>query len=306
MAIDFKALAAKAVASGVDMTKSVAGGGGDYEAPAEGPGYCRFIAYIETGKQTRKYKGIPTLIDEVQLVFELVGKRHPPREMEDGTKVPYRITVKEKRSLNEKANFFKLFNRMNYKQTAQHIAELLGEGFKCEVVHDKWTGTDGKERTDVVLRNKDGYTIAPPRKEDEDSETGWIEVAVPPALSEVKCFLWQQADMQQWASIYIEGQYPERKNDKGEVTAKAKSKNVLQDRIMTAKNFIGSPMHELLLTNGVAIDLPAVGEGDDEDNEAGNVPAPAAGQAQQAAAILSGAASSSTTSPSDDALGGIV
>ena len=305
MAIDFKALAAKAVADGADMTKSVAGGG-DYEAAAAGPGYCRFIAYIETGKQTKKYKGIPTIIDEVQLVFELVGKRHPPREMEDGTKVPHRITVKEKRSLNEKANFFKLFNRMNYKQTAQHIAELLGEGFKCEVVHDKWTGTDGKERVDVTLRNKDGYTIMPPRKEDEDSETGWIEVAVPPALSEVKCFLWQQADMAQWASIYIEGQYPERKNEKGEVTAKAKSKNVLQDRIMTAKNFIGSPMHELLLTNGVAIDLPAVGEEDEEDNEPGNAPAPATGQAQQAAAILSGAAVSSTTPPSNDALGGIV
>ena len=302
MTIDFKALAAKAVASGADMTKSVAGGGGDYEAPAAGPALCRFVAYVETGKQVKKFKGVEQTIDEVQLVFELTGKRHPPREMEDGTKVPHRITIKEKRSLNEKANFFKLFNRMNYKQSAQHIAELLGEGYKCEVVHDKWTGADGKERTDVQLRNKTGYTIAPPRKEDEDSESGWVDVAVPAAISELKCFIWDHADMQQWGSIFIEGSYPERKDDKGVVTAKAKSKNVLQERIMSAKNFSGSPMHELLLTNGISIDLPDVGY-EDEDDE-GNAEAPASGQPSASGSLP--ASTSSTTPPSDDALGGIV
>lgn len=264
MTVDFKALAAKAVAAGTDMTKATVGGG-DYVGPAAGPGYCRFIAYVETGKHVKSYKGVETTIEEVQLVFELVGKRHPPNEGADGSKIPHRITVKEKLSLNEKSNFFKLFTRMNYKQSAQHIVELLGEGYKCEVVHDKWIGKDGKERTDYTLRTDAGYTIAPPRKEDEEAESGWVDVPVPQALSEIKGFVWAHADLQQWASLYIPGEYPERKNDKGEVVAKAKSKNVLQDRIKAAKNFVGSPIHELLVSNGQPVDLPEPDSVDEDE-----------------------------------------
>lgn len=298
MAIDFKALGAKAAASGADMTKATTGGGGDYTPPAAGPGLCRFVAYIETGKHTKTFQGKESIVDEVQLVFELVGKRHAPRELNDGTKVPHRITIREKLSRNEKANFMKLFQRMNYKQEAQHMAQLLGEGFKCEVIHDTWTGKDGKARTDAVLRNAAGYTLAPPRKEDEDSDTGWVDVAVPSQVSQNKCFLWDHADLEQWASIYIEGEYPERKDDKGVVVAKAKSKNVLQDRIKAAKNFQGSPIHELLVSGGHAIDLPEVDEGNGPpwDEESGVT----------TTAGSSAPAKTLTTSHSNDALGGIV
>lgn len=293
MAIDFKALGAKAAAEGADQTKSVAGGGGDFTPPAAGPGTARFVGYVELGKQKGTFKGVPNIKEKVILVFELVGKRHPPRELEDGTKLPVRVTIEENYSLNEKANLFKLFQRMNYKQDAQHFAQLLGEGYKVEVVHDKWTGKDGKERTDAVLRNAGGYTIAPPRKEDEDSETGWVDIAVPPALSTPRCFIWQQADLEQWGSLFIEGEYPERKNDKGEVTAPAKSKNVFQNRIKQAVNFIGSPIHELLVTNGHGVDIPALDEQDDDEGPAAQAAVPPKPQ-------------SSTTPPSDDALGGIV
>ena len=287
MAIDFKALGAKAAAEGADQTKSVAGGS-DYAPPAAGPGLCRLIGYVELGKQRGSFKGVPTIKEKVQLIFELVGKRHPPRELPDGTKIPVRITVEENLSVNVKANFFKLFQRMNYRQDAQHFAQLLGDGFKCEVVHDKWTGKDGKERTDAVLRNEAGYTIAPPRKDDEDSETGWVNIEVPAALSDIRCFLWEQADMAQWGSLFIEGEYPERKDDKGVVTAKAKSKNVFQNAIKSAVNFQGSPMHALLLGLGQPLDLPDVGE--EEEREEAAAPTPVV----QAPAVL------------NDALGGIV
>lgn len=302
MAIDFKALGAKAAAEGKDMTKAVSGGG-DYTPPAAGPALCRFVGYMEIGKQKTNFKGVPGVKEQVQLVFELVGKRHATGEDEQ----PHRVTVTESFSLNEKANFFKLFNRMNYRQDAQHIAQLLGQGFKCEVVHDKWVGNDSKERTDITLRNAAGYTIAPPRKEDEDSETGWVDVTVPAARSTIRCFLWNHADMEQWGGLFIEGEYPERKNDKGEVTAPAKSKNVLQNKIKSAVNFIGSPIHTLLVAGGAKIDLPAVGEDMDERGEGGE------GNAGQQTPSLTGAsgtsavaAASSTTSPSNDALGGIV
>jgi hypothetical protein len=255
----------------------------------------RFVGYVELGKQQGTYQGKPTVKEKVQLIFELVGKRHPPAEKEDGTKIPQRITIEESYSLNEKANFFKLFQRMNYRQDAQHIVQLLGEGFKGEVIHDTWKDKQGKDRITATLKGAGGYTIAPPRKEDEDSETGWVDVAVPPALSTPRCFLWQQADLAQWASLYIEGEYPERKDDKGVVTAPARSKNVLQNKIKSAVNFIGSPIHTLLIANGQSIDIPTVDE-QDEDEPAGPAQAAPSPKSQQ---------SGTTTSPSD-ALGGIV
>ena len=81
--------------------------------------------------------------------------------------------------------------------------------------------------------------------------------------------------MAQWASLFIEGAYPERKDDKGVVTAPAKSKNVFQDTIKRAVNFQGSPMHTLLLTSGQPLDLPDVGE-DMEDVPELEVKAPVA------------------------------
>lgn len=267
MAIDFKALGAKAASTGVDMTKSQAGGG-DYEPPSAGPGMCRFIGYVEIGKQKGMMKGKEEVKEKVMLIFELVGKRHAVGEDQQ----PHRVTIVENYSLNEKANLFKLFNRMNYRQDCQHLAQLLGEGYKCEVVHDKWTGKDGKERTDVTLRNEAGYTIAPPRKEDEDSETGWVNITVPAARSDIRCFMWNFADLEQWGGLFIEGEYPERKNDKGEVTAPARSKNVLQNKIKGAVNFIGSPIHTLLVSGGQPLDLPEVGEEDDAPAEAPSAP----------------------------------
>ena len=283
MAIDFKALAAKAVATGKDMTKATVGGGGDYTPPAAGPGLCRLVAYVELGKQKGMMKGKEEIKEKVQLVFELTGKRHATSADEQ----PHRITVTETLSLNEKANFFKLFNRMNYTQAARHMAELLGEGFKCEVFHDKWTDRMGKERTDVTFRGPAGYAIEPPRKEDEDSETGWVDVTVPAARSEIKCFLWEHPDMEQWGGLFIEGEYPERRDEKTGVVTPAKSKNVLQNKIKAAVNFQGSAMHTLLLAAGGKLDLPEPGD-DMED-----VP-----ELEKPAATVA--------APANDALGGIV
>ena len=258
----FEALAAKA-ASTTNMTVAQAGGGGDYVPPAAGPALVRFVGYVELGKQKVKYANKPEQIkDKVQLIFELVGKRHPPRETDAGP-VPHRIVVEENYSLNEKANFFKLFTRMNYKQDKTHFVQMLGQGFKAEVIHDTWTGRDGKPRTDAVLRNEAGYTIAPPRKEDEDSETGWVDVAVPPAVTPLKAFVWEHSDLDDWASLFIEGEYPERKDDKGVVVAKAKSKNVIQDRIKNAVNFQGSNIYTLLAAAGQSLDIPKMDEQDE-------------------------------------------
>ena len=302
MTIDFKALGAKAASEGADQTKSQAGGGTDIAPAAEGPCLMRFIGYVELGKQKGTFKGAPTVKEKVRLIFELTGKRHQPVELPNGDKLPYRVTVEENYSLNEKASFFKIFQRMNYRQDAQHIVQLLGEGFKGEIHHRKWTGKDNKERIEVTLKGPGGYTIAPPRKEDEDSETGYVAVAVPEATSPIRCFLWEQADLNQWASLFIDGEYPERKDDKGNVTAPAKSKNVFQNTIKNAVNFKGSPIYTLLAASGQSLDIPKIDEQEeDEGNDGQQTPnqTGATGTSGVAAAPL-------TTSPSDDKLGGIV
>lgn len=299
-AIDFKALGAIAAAAGADQTKTVTGGG-DYQPPAAGPCNLRFVSYIEVGRQKRTFKGAPKVQPEAWLTFELSGPKHQPTVKDDGTKMPHRLTIKLNLSLNEKAGFKKLFNRMNYKGDAQHMVQLLGEAYKGVVIHDEWEGKDKKKRIDAVLKDAEGmFTIAPPRAPifDEDgNDTGEFRVVkVDPAITPLKAFLWEHADMEQWNALFIEGEYPERKNDKGEVTAKAKSKNVLQEEIKRAVNFVGSPIYNLLAANGASLDIPDAEHADDERETAEDQPtSPPAVQKQTVP----------TGAQADDALNGI-
>lgn len=279
MSIDFKALGAKAAATGIDMTKAQQGGG-DYTPPAEGNCRLRLVGYIELGKHSKKYKGVPKIENQVELVFEVSGPKHPPTQTDNGP-VPVRIAETFNLSLNEKAGFFKLFQRLNYKGEATHMIQLLGQPFLGTIVHQKWTGADKKERTSASLRGADGYTIRPPRVEDPESGE-WKVVEVAPAISQLRGFLWDHADLDQWNSLFIDGEYSERKNEKGEVTSPAKSKNVFQNKIRTALNFEGSPIAQILLEKGLGgkLDLPTTDDPesppDDEQVPSGQ---PASGNA---------------------------
>lgn len=299
-AIDYKALGAKAAAEGKDMTKAQTGGGGDYTPPAAGPCGLRLVAYIELGKHVERFAGKPdTVKPKVAMVFELSGPNHPPHVSEDGTVTPIRVTVEENYSLNDKANFFKLFTKMNYAGTATHMIQLLGEAYLGTVVHRKykkksdpadpaqWTGVA------VELKAKDtGYTIRPPRRAKIDEATGmelaeFIPINVAPAITPLKGFLWDYADMAQWACIFIDGQWPERKDAAGVVTSPARSKNVWQDQIKRAVNFQGSPIYSVLAAAGADLDIPdSVRPGDEEPDPVpatpaagGNMPDPLAGVA---------------------------
>jgi hypothetical protein len=276
MTIDFKALGARAAAEGKDMTKPTQGGG-DFEPPAAG--YCRlrFIGYVECGQQKGTYLGKPTLKAQVRMFFEVSGPKHPVRISEDGTRYPaWVVEVKETLSLNEKANFFKLFTRMNYAGAATHMAQLLGESYLGMLYHRTYTGRDGKPHVAIDLNNKaDGYSIRPPRKTDD--ETGEIsQVIVDAPISPIRCFLWDYADKAQWDSLFIDGEHAERKNEKGEVTLAAKSKNVLQALVAGAANFNGSPAHALAAAAGTKLDIPDSEDGADapvEGDEATATPA---------------------------------
>lgn len=260
MNIDFKALgAAVAAENNIDMTKAQT----RQELPPlpEGPCRLRFVGYVELGKQLDQIPGKPAQVkDRVQLFFEVFGKKIEQRTDSEGRAIPNIITFDLNYSLNEKAWFFKLFNRMNYAGDAVHMVQLLGRGYKGEIVHRKYKKRDGSEGIAVELFSKErGYLIDPPRV--EDPETGdWRDLPVPAPTAPIKVFLWSKPSKEQWASIFIDGEWPARTDDSGKVTKPAQSKNVYQNTIKAAQNFKGSPI-EALLQGSDQLDLPAAASG---------------------------------------------
>ena len=221
------------------------------------------IGYIEIGKQKKTYKQQEKVVEQVQLIFELAGGKNAPRELEDGTKLPHRITVTETLSLNEKANFFKLFKKLNYNGEAKHMCQLLGKHWLVNIIHSD-NGKEGADkRVYANVRNDDGYTFRPPVRIVGDELAGdakEIPIPAPEVLSELRLFLWDFPTKPMWDSLYIPGEYEERKDEKtGKVIAPAKSKNVIQEKIKSALNWVGSPMHELL-QEGDGLELGELGE----------------------------------------------
>lgn len=266
MAVDIKKLAAKAKKTGRDFTKTKEGGGSGYEPPAAGPCNLRFVGYFEIGIQKKKFKGTEKKVKQVQLVFELSGKNYPAKELDDGTKLPVRMTITETDSDNVKANINKIFKKMNYDGKATHFAELLGNAYRGRVFHTEKEGEGGAKIIYANLRNDDGYVITPPVVEtvDDDGNVSTKPVKVAEPLTELKLFLWDNPDMEQWASIYIDGEYEAQKDEKtGKIVKPARSKNVLQNKIRAAVNWEGSPM-QLLLEDG-ELDTDDT-EGNDEDD----------------------------------------
>ena len=137
-------------------------------------------------------------------------------------------------------------------KAVQRPVEQIGEPFVVEIFHTK--STDGK-KTYANLRGPNGYNVKGTTV--QDPLTGaQVSVPVDPAMTEIKAFIWDLADKEMWDSIHIPGEYPERKDEKGVVTSPAKSKNLIQNLIMSAKNWPEHPVYAALKAGGVEADLP--------------------------------------------------
>jgi hypothetical protein len=250
MALDLKAKIAEAKKTGPNMTEAQTGG--DYTPPAAGLARARFVGYFEMGQHEEEYEGKKRDRAKVDLIFELSGPNHEPRKLDDGTLVPIRVTVQETLSLSDKANFFKLFAAMNYAGKATHMAELLGDAYVVEVFHKK--SKDGK-KVYANLKGPNGYNIKGTTVQDPlTGKSVMLEVA--PPITEIKAFIWDIADKEMWDSIHIAGEYAERKDDDGKVIAPARSKNVIQEKIMKAKNWKAHPLAAVVAAGGVEPELP--------------------------------------------------
>lgn len=282
-------------------------GGGDYVPPAAGACFVRFVGYVELGIHESEFKGVKKKKAKVALYFEVSGPNHPPREGANGEKFPILLTIEESLSLNEKARFFKLFNRMNHAGKAVHMAQLLGEGYKAEIFHRTYKRSDGSEGVAVELYNKEAgsYSIEAPRRPVIDEDSGlavpgqFKAINVPAATVPTRLFLWDQADLDQWGTIFIDGEYEAKPAEEGKAARPAKSKNVIQNKVKSALNFKGSPMELQLIAKGVALDIPDAESGkqslgDNEDSDGGDAaPAPTPNKPLEGAAaadVLNGIA----------------
>lgn len=253
MTYDLKAKIAEAKKTGPNMNEAQAGG--EYTPPAAGIARARLVGYFELGTHEEEFEGKKRDREKVDLVFELSGPNHEPIKAADGTLIPIRITAQETLSFSEKAHFFKLFASMNaaHGGTATHMAELLGKPFIVEVFHRK--SKDGK-RTYANLRGPNGYNVKGTTVQDPlTCKPVLVEVAA--ALTDVKAFIWDVADKEMWDTIYIDGKYPERKDEKtGEVVSPERSKNVIQEKIMSAKNWKTHPLAAVVAAGSQEPDLP--------------------------------------------------
>ncbi|AHB12115.1 hypothetical protein Paz_18 [Xylella phage Paz] len=273
-----KARLAKAKQVGPNMNEAQQGGGG-YTPPAEGVTRLRLVGYFEVGEHTEQSgKFIGKKNKKVQLVWELSGKNHEPAEHE-GKKIPIRMTQELNYSLNEKATFYKLFVELNacHGNEATIFAELLGKEFIGNVVHS--TKGEGTAKRTYANLTKIRKAV---RLDEDDNE---VPVKVDDPITEPKFFVWDIATMEDWDAIFIDGEYPERKDKDGNVIQKARSKNVLQDKIRSANNFDTLPIAEFIRAGVSAKDEAdmdeALGDDDNTDADAGEdeVHTPADGHA---------------------------
>lgn len=220
-------LAAQDVAeSGIDMNEAVKGGGGGRLLP-EGYAFGRLVEYIEFGKQPQEFQGQakdPAL--EFALGFALTGQGY---QNDDGT--PYVVrTYNIALSRNEKSRAFKLFKALNWKGTAKSFAQLLGETYLVKIKQVPKSKTDPKIVSRIDL---DGFL--PPL--DPVTRQPYPIAEAPDDM--YRLFLWSRPTKEAWDSLYIEGEY------------EGKSKNRIQEQILAALDFQGSPLQQLLMQSGV-------------------------------------------------------
>lgn len=240
---------------GVDFNEAVAGGGG--KLMPEGKALARLIQYVEVGPQPIKQDASKPPVNKFFLKFAVWGKGKDKQstfhEVVDGKMVPGVIRtqmIAVKKDLNSKSGAYKLFKRMNPDKTAKHFAQLINGTFILPIVHNEsGEGENKKVYANIDLEN---ISLAVNPVTDEPFDVPEVEDE-----SLFKLFLWNRPSKEDWESLYIEG-----KNDEG------KSKNWIQDTLLSSPEFPGSPL-DLLLNGGGAgsaiSELPELDEPEQEE-----------------------------------------
>lgn len=251
-----------------DMTDVSSGGGAKRGLLPAGIAFVVFSSYIEYGNQPQTFEGkAKDPQPEFRLGFHVVGGvgTNKDGELEDYVQDGFCPTINAfdcKMSTNEKARAVSYFNAINIAPKGTHFIQKLGTLYTVEIKIGKNKKT-GKDQNEIDFRNLQPAVDAATRKPyttycNAADEVVPLGVVKP---EDVKVFLWNKPPsvtieqyQAMWDSIEIKGEY-EVKDADGKVTGK-KSKNFIQEKCLSALNFAGSSL-EQLLSGGVMPPLDA-------------------------------------------------
>ncbi|BAS69536.1 structural protein [Pectobacterium phage PPWS1] len=209
----------------VDMTEESTGGGA---LMPEGYAMARMVTYIELGMQPQEFNGkAKAPAPEVILGFKLFGGQD---NCYDGR---FLSTFPLALGNSTKANAKVAFDRMNWQGDMRHFAQGLGRGFLLPItIH-----TNEKTKKQSNRINLKG--LLPPI--DPVSKGAY---PIPEVTAEdLKYFFFDRPTKETWDSLFVEGTF----DDGG-------SKNKFQEKILTALNFPGSALEQLI--SGVVLPDP--------------------------------------------------
>ncbi len=221
----------------------------------EGVTTARLVGYVELGYlPQRPWQGeAKPDAPMVTLTWELNGKNYMKNVAKAGEPeklVPtmHRETIKL--STNERAKYFKLFNKMRRQdKPVTHMAQLLGQGCIIRIKHNA-SKKDPSIKYANIYTAVDGWMVTPPIETSAVSgET--TEVPVPTAVTPMQLLLQASPSIPQWNSIYIDGTYTKKING-ADVEL---SKNFVQYKLLGASSFNGSALESLLRDNNLLAGL---------------------------------------------------
>ena len=236
-----------------------------YEPPAKGPCVARFISYVEVGKQEPRTKGkfYKGPADTAIIQFELRGKKHATEIEVDGKKSVIYPIITETVTISNSAKswFYKMLHAMDYGRGNVHMAMMLGEGFKINILHNE-VEKDGKKVTYANIRDEHGWKIGAPVSEVENDEGEMVmkPLTVPEPVNPLRMMLWDSPTKEQWDSLFVDGTRTVKIDGKDV----EQSKNWLQNMIVEGPAFKGSAIETMLETSGGGLPEGPSTDPDDE------------------------------------------
>lgn len=201
----------------VDLTETGTSGGGGL-MPA-GQAYARMYKYIEYGQQPQEFKGkVKAPADEFKVGFKLYGG--PDGVYNDRTMDTFELAVSNAKNAGAK----KVFDKLNWKGDIKHPAQAMGRAFLVTITQVKNSQDKLVNRLDLngifpALNPVDGKEVALPELDSKDREF----------------FFFQNPTPETWGALYVEGTW----DDGG-------SKNKAQEKILSALNFPGSKLEQMI------------------------------------------------------------
>lgn len=272
--------------------------GGDFERiiiPA-GRTVGRFIEYIELGKHVEEYQGKPKpSAEQVRVTFEFTHPKHRHEIEVEGGKKEFndRISITMPKSQSEKAKFYKLFKVMAYgREDKVHMAQMLGEAFVFDVKHNIVEKNGAKVTYANIYVDGQWHIQSPVAEDPITGNKTDLSPQIPAAISPLKIFLWSNPTKETWDSLFIDGTRTEKVGD----VEREVSKNWLQETILSATDFGGSALEQMLAgVDNLPTTESAQEAGAQTSKEASNAEAHANPQVKTTATIpAEGAAAAAT------------